>query len=84
MLVLTGRPRAEQVDGEPWQQSPAVLEVGFKTQALMLRRVSSAPLGRLVHSVHDVLDRCQAKGIISQEQRNQLRTEIAANLDSML
>ena len=73
-----------QVDGEPWQQSPAVLEVGFKTQALMLRRVGSAPLGRLVHSVHEVLDRCQAKGIISQEQRNQLRTEIAANLDSML
>lgn len=43
-----------QVDGEPWQQAAAVLDIQFKGQALMLRRLDSAPLARMAATVAEV------------------------------
>ena len=43
-----------QVDGEPWQQAAAVLDIRFKGQALMLRRLDSAPLARMAATVAEV------------------------------
>lgn len=48
-----------QVDGEPWQQAAAVLEVGYRGAALMLRRLDSAPLARMAAAVSEALDACQ-------------------------
>lgn len=43
-----------QVDGEPWEQAAAVLDITFKGQALMLRRLDSAPLARMAATVAEV------------------------------
>jgi Diacylglycerol kinase accessory domain len=43
-----------QVDGEPWQQPPAVLEVSFKGNALVLRRLQNKPLARMARNVQEV------------------------------
>lgn len=50
-----------KVDGEPWNQPAAVLDVGFRGTALMLRRLDSAPLARMAGSVSEALDACQVQ-----------------------
>ena len=44
-----------QMDGEPWLQPPAKLNIQLKGQALMLRRLNSEPLARMAHTVAGVL-----------------------------
>lgn len=48
-----------QVDGEPWLQPAAEIEVDFRGTALMLRRLDSAPLARMAAGVSEALEACQ-------------------------
>jgi hypothetical protein len=50
-----------QVDGEPWLQPAAQLEVDFRGTALMLRRLESAPLARMAAGVTEALEACQVR-----------------------
>ncbi len=59
-----------QVDGEPWLQPAAELEVGFRGTALMLRRLDSAPLARMAGSVSEALDACQVRFCVATSFRN--------------
>lgn len=43
-------PRPAQVDGEPWVQAPAALRITRRNQGLVLRRVHSKPLGRMMQA----------------------------------
>lgn len=73
-----------QVDGEPWQQAAAVLDIQFKGQALMLRRLAGVPLVRMAAAVAEVLDSAHAAGTINAHQRDQLSADIAARLHNAL
>ena len=69
-----------QIDGEPWQQPPAKLDIALKGQALMLKRLESEPLARMAHTVAEVLDHCVQSGTITASQRHAITTELAAKL----
>ena len=49
------------MDGEPWLQPAAQLEVDFRGTALMLRRLESAPLARMAAGVTEALEACQVR-----------------------
>ena len=83
IAATTGAP-ALQVDGEPWLQPAAQIEVDFRGTALMLRRLESAPLARMAAGVTEALEACQAKGLITPAQRHALTTELAARLHPIL
>lgn len=72
------------MDGEPWQQAAAVLDIQFKGQALMLRRLAGVPLVRMAAAVAEVLDSAHAAGTINAHQRDQLSADIAARLHNAL
>ena len=69
-----------QMDGEPWLQAPAKLNIELKGQAMMLRRLESDPLARMAHRVAEVLDHCEHTGVITPSQRHAITTELAAKL----
>ena len=69
-----------QMDGEPWLQPPAKLNIELKGQALMLRRLNSEPLARMAHTVAEVLDHCEHDGVITASQRHAITTALAARL----
>ena len=50
-----------QMDGEPWLQAPAKLNIELKGQAHMLRRLNSEPLARMAHTVAGMLHSLSAK-----------------------
>jgi hypothetical protein len=58
-----------QVDGEPWLQPAAQIEVDFRGTALMLRRLESAPLARMAAGVTEALEACQARKPCSTDIR---------------
>ena len=78
--IVTLETLAMQMDGEPWLQPPARLDIELKGQALMLRRLNSEPLARMAHTVAEVLDHCERSGIITGSQRHAITTELAAKL----
>ena len=78
--IVTLETLAMQMDGEPWLQPPARLDIELKGQALMLRRLNSEPLARMAHTVAEVLDHCEHSGIITGSQRHAITTELAAKL----
>jgi diacylglycerol kinase (ATP) len=82
--ITTSEKLPMQVDGEPWNQDPAVLEVSVKNQALMLRRINDQPLARMAHTVAEALDQCECKGIITASQRHAISKELAAKLHPAL
>lgn len=84
VTVRSSVPLPMQVDGEPWVQAPATLRVAQAGQALMLRKVESKPLARLVQAVAEVLDRGERTGAITTRQHRQLTTELAARLQPLL
>ena len=53
-------------------------------QAFMLRRLESGPVAAVARAVSDVLEACEAKGVISPLQRRALTAEIAAKLHPVL
>ena len=55
--ITTLETLAMQMDGEPWLQAPAKLNIELKGQAHMLRRLNSEPLARMAHTVAGIL-RC--------------------------
>ncbi|KAL0025763.1 hypothetical protein WJX77_009943 [Trebouxia sp. C0004] len=69
-----------QMDGEPWLQAPAKLNIELKGQAHMLRRLNSEPLARMAHTVAEVLDHCEHTGVITAAQRHAITRELAAKL----
>ena len=78
--ITTLETLAMQMDGEPWLQAPAKLNIELKGQALMLRRLNSEPLARMAHTVAEVLDHCEHTGVITASQRHAITTELAAKL----
>jgi hypothetical protein len=50
-----------QVDGEPWLQPAAQIQVDFRGTALMLRRLESAPLARMAAGVTEALEASQVR-----------------------
>ena len=78
--ITTLETLAMQIDGEPWQQAPAKLDIAHKGQALMLKRLESEPLARMAHTVAEVLDHCVQSGTITASQRHSITTELAAKL----
>ena len=50
----------------------------------MLRRLESGPVAAVARAVSDVLEACEAKGVISPLQRRALTAEIAAKLHPVL
>jgi len=55
--ITTLETLAMQMDGEPWLQAPAKLNIELKGQAHMLRRLNSEPLARMAHTVAGMLPR---------------------------
>ncbi len=53
--ITTLETLAMQMDGEPWLQAPAKLNIELKGQAHMLRRLNSEPLARMAHTVAGAL-----------------------------
>lgn len=53
--ITTLETLAMQMDGEPWLQAPAKLNIELKGQAHMLRRLNSEPLARMAHTVAGML-----------------------------
>ncbi|KAL3148265.1 hypothetical protein ABBQ38_013732 [Trebouxia sp. C0009 RCD-2024] len=78
--ITTLETLAMQMDGEPWLQSPAKLNIELKGQAMMLRRLESEPLARMAHTVAEVLDHCEHTGVITVSQKHAITTELAAKL----
>ncbi|KAL0033148.1 hypothetical protein WJX79_005638 [Trebouxia sp. C0005] len=78
--ITTLETLAMQMDGEPWLQAPAKLNIELKGQAHMLRRLNSEPLARMAHTVAEVLDHCEHTGVITAAQRHAITTELAAKL----
>ena len=78
--ITTLETLAMQMDGEPWLQAPAKLNIELKGQALMLRRLNSEPLARMAHTVAEVLAHCEHTGVITASQRHTITTELAAKL----
>lgn len=69
-----------QVDGEPWMQAPARMDVTCRGHAYMLRRIASQPLARMAHAVAEVLEGARAKGLIDSAQHHALTAELAARM----
>jgi diacylglycerol kinase (ATP) len=57
-----------QVDGEPFLQPAGALTVERCSQALVLRRVASKPVARVVQAVGEVLDSGRDRGTITPVQ----------------
>lgn len=56
------------MDGEPWLQPAAQIEVDFRGTALMLRRLESAPLARMAAGVTEALEACQVTGHVKRQR----------------
>uniref|UniRef100_A0A061RH00 diacylglycerol kinase (ATP) n=1 Tax=Tetraselmis sp. GSL018 TaxID=582737 RepID=A0A061RH00_9CHLO len=72
-----------QIDGEPWMQGPAVLDVSCMGQAFMLRRLKSSSAGLMANIVAEALDNCESKGILTTAQRQAVIAELASRLGTM-
>ncbi|KAL6765818.1 diacylglycerol kinase accessory domain-containing protein [Haematococcus lacustris] len=79
LTTLTTLPM--QVDGEPWLQEPAQLQLQHCSTALMLRRRAGDPAQRVAAVVLEVLEASEAHGHITAAQRAALQREMAAALE---
>ncbi|KAK9851856.1 hypothetical protein WJX84_011935 [Apatococcus fuscideae] len=78
--VTLARELPIQVDGEPWMQAPARMDITCRGHAYMLRRIASEPLARMAHAVAEVLEGARAKGLIDSAQHHALTAELAARM----
>ena len=70
-----------QVDGEPWVQPPATISISLRAGrgGVVLKRVESGD--RTSEVIQAALDRSVRAGVISEQQKIKLRTEIMKGLD---
>ena len=59
-------------------------ESWMHAKAFMLRRIESGPVARVARAVAEVLASCEAKGVITPQQRHSLTAEIAGKLQGVL
>ncbi|XP_068665318.1 diacylglycerol kinase 2 [Aristolochia californica] len=69
-----------QIDGEPWIQQPACLEIRHHGQMFMLRRASEEPTGHAAAIMTEVLVNAQCRGVISAAQKRLLLQQMALRL----
>ncbi|KAL4422402.1 hypothetical protein ABPG75_008599 [Micractinium tetrahymenae] len=72
------------VDGEPFVQAPAAVTISRRDQGLVLRRVQSKPLARMMQALSEVLEESEQRGTISSSQHHALMADLAARLQPLL
>jgi diacylglycerol kinase (ATP) len=72
-----------QVDGEPFTAAAGEVAVARAGQALVLRRVASAPAAAAARAVEEVLEGAQAGGVITPAQHYALTRDVAARLQQL-
>ncbi|KAL4436134.1 hypothetical protein ABPG77_005582 [Micractinium sp. CCAP 211/92] len=84
VTITTSAHLPMQIDGEPFVQAPAAVSIQRRDQGLVLRRVQSKPLGRMMQALSEVLEESEQRGAITSEQHHALMADLSARLQPLL
>jgi diacylglycerol kinase (ATP) len=73
-----------QVDGEPFVQAPCAVHISRRGQGLVLRRVQSKPLAKMMQALSEVLEESEHRGTITPAQHHALMAELSSRLQPLL